>query len=166
MGTHKAVIADGYSAFKARKWVRWTRQMREAFLDHLAATCNVQESAAFIGVDPVSVYALRRKEPAFSDAWGKALALGYEMLETQLVGHALAGDEGDTLTNGAEAAMGPISVNLAMRLLTLHRDASGKPRRGGARPHRATQEETDRAILAKLAQIEKRRAKEKAEDAA
>ncbi|RYD63816.1 MAG: hypothetical protein EOP58_10740, partial [Sphingomonadales bacterium] len=86
MGTHRAVIAEGYSAFEGRKWVRWTAKMRASFLDHLAATCNVKASAEFIGVDPVSVYALRRRDARFTEAWGEALALGYEMLETLLVG--------------------------------------------------------------------------------
>lgn len=159
MGTYRAAVADAHSASTARKSVRWTQKMREAFLDHLAATCNVAQSAAVIGVDPASVYALRRRDPKFADQWHAALALGYEMLEIQLVGHALAGDEGPMLTNGAVTAMGPTSVDLAMRLLTLHRDANGKPRRGGPQRRRATPEDTDRVLMAKLAAIEARRAK-------
>lgn len=156
MGTHRAVMADGWTAFAGRKWVRWTAKMRAAFLDHLAATCNVKASAGFIGVDPVSVYVLRRREPQFATAWSEALALGYEMLETQLVGHALAGDETDMLTNGAQTRMGPISVDLALRLLTFHRNAAGKPHRGGPPRHFAQPEETDRVLLRKLAAIEAR----------
>ncbi len=79
------------TAFTGRKWVRWTAKKKAAFLDHLAATCNVKESAAAIGVDPGSVYALRRHDAAFLADWHDALEAGYAMLETQLIGHALAG---------------------------------------------------------------------------
>ncbi|OYY70025.1 MAG: hypothetical protein B7Y47_11065 [Sphingomonas sp. 28-63-12] len=64
------------TAFTGRKWVRWTAKKKAAFLDHLAATCNVKESAAVIGVDPGSVYALRRHDLAFSAAWLDALEAG------------------------------------------------------------------------------------------
>ena len=163
MGTHRAVIADGHSAFTGRKWVRWNAKMRASFLDHLAATCNVKASAAYIGVDPVSVHALRRRDPGFADAWGEALALGYEMLETLLVGQALSGDAGDVLTCGAETRSGPVTVDLAMRLLTLHRNAAGKSRRGGAARQFADPEETDKVLMKKLAAIEARRASNRAE---
>jgi hypothetical protein len=144
------------TAFTGRKWVRWTKKMKAAFLDHLAATCNVKESAAEIGVDPVSVYGLRRHDAEFRANWADALACGYEMLETQLVGHALAGDGSGELTGAAES-VGPISVDLALRLLTAHRNAmTGKMARGGPPRHRATKAETDAAILKKLAVVEKR----------
>ena len=163
MGTHRAVIADGYSAFMARKWVRWNAKMRESFLDHLAATCNVKASAEYIGVDPSSVYVLRRRDKRFAEAWGEALALGYEMLETLLVGHALSGDDSDVLNCGAEVRSGPVAVDLALRLLTAHRNATGKPRRGGPQRQFATADETDAFLMKKLAAIEKRRARERAE---
>ncbi|WP_169798351.1 hypothetical protein [Sphingomonas soli] len=165
MGTHRAVIAEGYGAFTGRKWVRWTAKMRASFLDHLAATCNVRASAEFIGVDPVSVYALRRRDAKFADDWGEALALGYEMLETLLVGHALSGDTGDVLNCGVETRAGPVTVDLAMRLLSAHRHAEGKPRRGGPKPQFAPRDETDAVLMKKLAQIEGRLAREKAEAA-
>ena len=165
MGTHRAVIADGYSAFEGRKWVRWTARMRASFLDHLAATCNVRASADYIGVDPVSVYALRRRDTKFADAWGEALALGYEMLETLLLGHALSGDDGDVLNCGAETRSGPVSVDLALRLLTMHRNAEGKPKRGGPKRQFATRDETDAVLMKKLAAIEARRARVQQEQA-
>lgn len=158
MGTHRAVIADGYSAFAARKWVRWSAKMREAFLDHLAATCNVKASAEFIGVDPASVYTLRRRDARFAEEWSAALVLGYEMMETLLVGQAMAGDTGPILSCGAEPASGPIAVDLALRLLTAHRGAPGKPQRGGPPRQYADREDTDKALLAALAKIEARRA--------
>lgn len=139
-----------------RKWVRWNAKMRAAFLDHLAATCNVKEAAAEIGVEPASVYLLRRRDPQFAADWLTALQLGYDMLETLLVGHALTGG-GRTITIGDTDRFGPIDTDLALRLLSAHRNAMlGKGRRGGPRPGRATTEETNAAILKKLATLEKR----------
>lgn len=148
-----------------RRWVRWNAKMKAEFLDHLSATCNVAAAAASIGVDPVSVYALRRRDAAFADAWGGALALGYEMLETQLVGHAIGGGGDAAITNGAVAITGPIDVALAERLLMLHGKRDGwKP--GGPRPQVADADETRRAIMKKLVVAEARTAARRAAAAA
>ena len=133
------------TAFAGRKWVRWTQRMKAEFLDHLAATCNVRASAAAIGVDPASVYHLRRNDMEFVAEWERSLDCGYQLLETQLVGHALSGDPDRLLTN----------VDTALRLLATRRNGwAGKNARGGPPRHRATKAETDAAILKKLAAIE------------
>lgn len=133
--------------------------MKREFLDHLAATCDINAAAATIKVDPESVHGLRRSDPAFGAAWGEALAAGYEMLETRLVGHALAG--GGREIAGATGRAGPIDAELALRLLSEHRGtatgATGRARRGGATARVASREQTDAAILRKLAQIERAR---------
>lgn len=146
------------------RWrVRWSAAMKETFLDHLAATCNVKDAAAAIGVGQSSVYFLRRRDPAFAAAWSEALVMGYEMLETRLVGHALAGGESRILAPG-DAEGGAIDVALALRLLTCHRRAlNGRPSRRGRPPHVATPEETNAAILKKLRVME---AQQRAEEAA
>lgn len=138
-----------------RRWVRWSKTRRRAFLDHLAATCNIKEAAEAIGVDPYSVYYLRRRDPAFAEEWLEALTLGYQMLETRLVGHALAGKGvTDKLErDGLEA----IDTHLGLTLLAAHRNGlAGKPARGGPRPGRATEEETNAALMKKLDAVEKR----------
>lgn len=148
-----------------RKWVRWTARLKGEFLDALAASCNVKESAAAIGVEPASVYHLRRRDEAFAASWAVALRQGYDMLEIQLVGHALAGGGsglGALLDNG-DPARPPIDVDLALKLLREHRDrASGKRDPGGPKPVIATREQTNAAIMKKLAAIEKRLAREDA----
>jgi len=159
-GSHKkervALTAARPTAFTGRKWVRWTRAMKAAFLDHLAATCNVRASAAAIGVDPVSVYHLRRHDAEFVAEWDKALDHGYQLLETLLVGHALAGGSGQQIEDGAPA-YGKVEVDNALRLMAARRNAgTDKARRGGPPRHRATKAETDAAILKKLAAIEAR----------
>ncbi|QKR98746.1 hypothetical protein F9288_03130 [Sphingomonas sp. CL5.1] len=139
---------------------RWPAADREAFLDHLAATCNVKTAAAAGGVTGQTALRWRRHDPDFAQAWSEALALGYEMLETRLVGHALAGERGGTLAGDDDGALPPVAVELALKLLTYHRNAPGKPhRRTGPKRAYAEKDDSDRAILAKLAQIEKARAK-------
>ena len=162
MGTRRAYTDPAHAPFdQQRKWVRWTKTMRETFLDHLAATCNVREAAAVIGVIPGSVYSLRRREPKFAAAWEEALALGYQMLETRVVGHVLAGGtRHDPLGCGVDSNLGPIDFESALRLLVAHRNAPGKPRTHGRGPQFATRDETDVMLLKRLKAIELRRARE------
>ena len=140
-----------------RRWVRWTKKERTVFLDHLAATGSVCEAAAIAEVSTSSVYRLRRKDEAFAEAWRKALILGYEMLETVLLGHVLAG--------GGSRIQRPdgrtIDLGDAMRLLSMHRaHRQGDRKRGGRPLERARPEDTDAAILRKLAAIDRARALE------
>lgn len=147
------------TAYTGRKWVRWTAKKKAAFLDHLAATCNVKAAAAVIGVDPASVYALRRHDLDFAAAWHDALEAGYAMLETQLVGHALSGGGARLIDNGATDLTGPIDVDLALRLLAAHKTrAADRPRRGGPPRQLASPDDTDAAILKKLRSMEQRKA--------
>ena len=144
----------------ARGWkrVRWTAQMRETFFDTLAETCNIMASAEAAGVKSQSVYELRRKDAAFAEAWREALVCGYEVLETRLVGLAI---ELATIGGVPELDNGPhgrIDTDLALRMLTQHRNALAGKVRGGAPPLKhATREETDAAILKKIEMIERAR---------
>ncbi|WHU01334.1 hypothetical protein [Sphingomonas sp. NIBR02145] len=146
---------------KRRHWVRWSKTKREAFLDHLAGTANVRASADVAGVTPPSVYHLRRKDEEFAEEWRKALALGYDMLETELLGHILAGG-GRTIAcaDGRE-----IDVQEAIRLLGLHRNSLKGKWKGGPPLKRARPEDTDAAIMRKLDAIDRARAREAAERA-
>ena len=141
---------------QSRRKVRWSAMLKGAFLDHLAATCDIAQSAARIGVPPLAIYHLRRRDAAFAEAWATALLAGYEMLETQLVGLALSG-RGRVDGAATAAGAGPVDIDLAIRLLTMHRAAtSSGATRGLVKRRRATAEETERTILQKLAQIERR----------
>lgn len=142
-----------------RRWrIRWTQRMKAEFLDHLASTCNVLASAGAIGVGPRSVYNLRRRDPAFRASWIEAVECGYEMLETQLIGHALECG-GDQLVNGDVERTGAIDVKLALALLTAHRGRrDGTRGRDGPKPKVVTSEQTDASILRKLAAMARARA--------
>jgi hypothetical protein len=138
-----------------RRRFRWTDKNTVQFLDVLAATCNVRAAARAVGVsDACVVYTRRRRDPAFVAAWGEALALGYQMLETLLVGHALAGGaDGEPMEDGSEGGSA-VNVELALKLLKDHRDRPGKPQ--GGRPRRiARPEDTNRVLLHKLEMLEK-----------
>lgn len=144
----------------AHRWVRWTKAMREGFLDHLAATCNVHESAAAIGIGKACVYRLRRRDPTFAAQWNDALALGYQMLETMVVGHVLAGKHGGDIMGGTDDAPTSVDMTVALKLLTTHRNATGKPHKGGVGRQFARPEDTDQRLMRKLRQIELRRARD------
>lgn len=133
------------------------RQARAVFLDHLASTCSVVASAEAAGLGLAVVYRMRRHDAGFADEWDQALALGYQMMETLLVGHALAG-EGKPV----------FDIDLALKLLATRRSgAMGRPARAArvAVAAEATSDETDRAILKRLAVIEKKRADKAAAEA-
>lgn len=127
--------------------VRWTEARKEQFLAALSQDCNVRRATEVAGVRPENVYLLRRKDADFCAAWGVALELGYQLLETRLVARA-----------GEPASEPDLDVELAIRLLTRHGNAmAGKASRTGKAPMRATREETDAAILKKIDAIEKAR---------
>lgn len=139
------------------KRVRWTKAMCADFFDTLAETCNVAVSAEAAGVRPQSVYYRRRVNADFAAAWREALIAGYETLETRLVGLALArldGSAAATIDNGPHGA---IDTDLALRMLTQHRNALGGKVRGGHPPlRRVTPAEAARALMARLDAYEKR----------
>ena len=138
----------------ARQGMHWSRAKRTAFLDHLAGSCNVRESAAAAGVAPVSIYELRRKDARFAAEWHEALLAGYQLLETELLGYALAGG---TETQDIAGATRRIDVDIALKLLGQHRTGLLGQRRPKPLTKRATSEETDRAILKKLDALDRAR---------
>lgn len=139
---------------------RWSKAMCAAFFDHLAATCNITQSAAAANVDVQTVYALRRRNAQFAERWEAALALGYQMVETRLVGHVLAGNRVGDSVHTHQDGLPAVDFDAAMRLLAAHRSPAGKPRKGGGTPKFAAPEETDALLLKRLKAIEMRRARE------
>ncbi|WP_337847719.1 hypothetical protein [Sphingomonas sp.] len=134
--------------------------MRVAFLDHLAATCHVAQSAAVANVDVHTVYAHRRRDARFAEQWEAALALGYQMVETLLLGHILAGNRGSDHVDTHQREQPQIDFDAGMRLLAAHRKPDGKPRKGGPPLQFADPDETDAVLLKRLKMIEMRRARE------
>lgn len=84
----------------------WTLAKRKLFLDTLAATCNVTTAARAAGMEAHSAYAMRRREPAFSDLWEEALETGYHRLEEELLQRSLGALEGLVIDPDASPAPG------------------------------------------------------------
>ena len=69
-------------ALKAtRKRVGFTRERKEVFLAHFAATANADAAGRAAGVSKSTVYEHRRKDPQFREGWNAALIEGYARVE-------------------------------------------------------------------------------------
>lgn len=132
---------------------RWSEEAEAAFLDHLAATCNVTASAEACGFSGAAIYARRRNDPAFAERWQAALETGHariQMLLAQRAIEALEGFEPDPDI----PVLRPATFNEARQLIGHHRNSvEGGPRsrRQWARP-RSLDEVRD-SILRKLEAI-------------
>lgn len=140
---------------KRARRAAFNKARREAFLNTLAATCNVRMAIEAAGVWRTTVYDARRRDAAFAALWQEALTIGYERLEAALLARAMGtdGSAPDFNFSDPEAILpeGKIDTALGMQLLGRHRAAvQGKPR--ATRPvHVATAEETTAALIKKLA---------------
>ena len=131
----------------------WTDARRAAFLDEVAATCNLRRSAEAVGMTCKGMYALRRRDPVFAEQLRNAMLSGYERLEGELLRMATAVfEDGDTGGAGKDNAItGVMTVEQAMKLLERYQSTAkgaGIARREGQ--HRATQAETDAMLLEQL----------------
>lgn len=134
----------------------WTRTRECAFLDHLAATCNVTAACKAASISVCVAYGRRRRDPVFAGAWRAALLTGYDVLEAKLL--ARAGAATDHALRGLDDDN--FDAELALRLLTHHGSRMRAQATGTAKPQnrvkRATPEETDAAILKQLAALDRR----------
>ena len=123
---------------RADRRVRFNEKRREAFLSHLAATCNVLASAEVAGVSPCTTYRIRRLEPAFRALWDEALDQGYARLEArllQLSEIALGDDRGIE----ADPRAADMDVPRIMALLRQRPSFEAGRGRGGQAARRAPQ---------------------------
>lgn len=140
----------------------WTASRRAAFLGQLAATCNVTKACEAVGMHPCGAYRLRLRDSVFAGQWHDALLTGYDRLEAALLRRAMDAVElpqGDAIDGPID---GPIDVRTAIDLLKMHHarqnaSQNGRPRAAtGPAVRRASEAETDAAILKQLAIIDKR----------
>ncbi len=73
----------------------WTPVKRAAFLEHLAATCNIAASARAVGMAPRGAHALKARDAVFAADWARAIEAAYETLEVRLLAYALGEGEGE-----------------------------------------------------------------------
>lgn len=152
-----AVHRQGKRIIKSKmQSFRLSAARQSVFLDHLAATCNVTASALAAEVPRTTLYRLQRCNTDFALAWQEALTTGYMVLETLLVGRAIASlqiEKGVTDVPDPET----MSTETALRLLDGHyRRVKMTTKIGGPIPRRATEQEARDAILAKLDILQKR----------
>ena len=65
----------------------WTPAKRAAFLEHLAATCNIAASARAVGMAPRGAHALKARDAVFAADWAGAIEAAYETLEVRLLAY-------------------------------------------------------------------------------
>lgn len=129
----------------------WTQARREAFLDHVSATCNVRAACEAVGLSQASLYSLRRRDPAFADQWRMALLAGYDRLEGELLHRALNPLEEVAVGDPDRVIAGPVTFDQALALLDRHRRMLKNENLGQRdTQYRATQAETDAMLKKRL----------------
>lgn len=85
---------------------QFTDRRKQMFLDHFAATADVEASARAAGVHPSTVYKHRRADPVFAAGWDEALRTAYALLEAEAVRQRLVAQRRAAFepAPGAEAA--------------------------------------------------------------
>ena len=137
----------------------WTAKRRAVFLDHLAATCNAEASAKVAGPHVSTVYSLRRRDADFAAQWRAALETGFDRLQAMLIERAIGPMK---IAIGETPVPDPAQMDtaLAMQLIEHHRrtinGTGAKMRRGGPVQTRASEEDTNAAILKKLKVLHQR----------
>lgn len=96
-----------------------TRHWQKHFLDHLAESSNVTESAKAAGINPSRAYLVRRQDADFASKWLIALAEGYLHLEMEVLRRLREGDQQTPEKDKYDFAN-------AIRLLAAHRDNAAR----------------------------------------
>ena len=159
---------NGRLRMKAKASGREVSQERiDDFLARLAESCNMSRAAREAGVSTSMIYRLRARDAEFAAAWQAAIEAGYERLELGLIEAALArvgkpADAPEADAGNADAAtpvIEPMTMEQAIQLLGRYRatvrSGKGQSKRGGERA--PTSEETDEAILKRLAILRRQR---------
>lgn len=94
---------------------RVKRYWRDRFIEFLAQSSNVSQSAAQAGVSTSLAYQTRRQEPEFANRWMAALNEGYIHLEMEVLRRLREGDQ----TTGDSSKY---DFANAIRLLNAHRE--------------------------------------------
>ncbi len=150
----------------------WTPAKRAAFLEHLAATCNVAASARAVGMAPRGAHALKARDAVFAADWAGAIEAAYETLEARLLAYALGEAEGEAEAEANGVADGDAEADsrgahfdprVAVQALGFRRRDAAAGGRGPA-CKRATIAEVEAALVAKLDAIARRGQAGAAED--
>jgi hypothetical protein len=101
----------------------WSARRERLFLEKLAATCNVAASAETARLPVSTVYAHKRSDARFAEAWGEAIQQGYEQLELKLLERALNGVRKPIFHGGKQVSeTTEFNDARALQLMRMHRD--------------------------------------------
>ena len=141
----------------------WTKGKRASFLDHLAATANVEASCRAVRMNSSGVFKLRRRNPDFAEQWDAALDTAKARLRGMLIERSMgvpaaAAEHEEEALPTAPPPPDPRTMDtaLALTMLKLHHLPADQKGPGPEILRRATREETDAAILRKLKALRKR----------
>ena len=130
---------------------RW----REHFLEHLAESSNIKQSAAHAGVSTTRLYRERQHNQKFASDWLAALGEGYLLLEMEVLRRLREGDQKALEGERYDFAN-------ALRLLSAHREtaahAHAQQRNVSAAEVRASIDRKVEAIRQRLARDKARKA--------
>lgn len=173
---------DGYFPGYRPRINGWTELRTRIFLRALAETGCVRDACKRARITDNSAYKMRRRDPKFAEAWEKALDETIPTLEQAAWERAVEGWDEIVWKDGVEVSRKRRYSDALLKFL-LSRGEAGQPPKdarpeelvrlahaaaraaGGIFATRASEEETNAAILEKLAMIDKARAME-AEEAA
>ncbi|MGN6377047.1 MAG: hypothetical protein ACTHMG_16040 [Sphingomonas sp.] len=156
----------------------WTAARQRAFLRALSETGCVRDACARVQISNTSAYRMRKRSEAFARAWDRAIAKAMPTLEQAAYERAVLGWEEPVLHGGKVVANKRRYSDALLRLLIQRgaaaaEDLAGAQMPAGARvpaaatPYRrATQEETDAALMKKLDALERRLLQDPEEQAA
>lgn len=179
----KARRRDGMFGDYRKRHDGWTEVRTRIFLRALAETGCVRDACARAKISNQSAYRMRKRDAKFAAAWEKALAEAAPTLEQAAFERAVEGWDEVVWKDGVEVSRKRRYSDGLLRFL-LERAGAGRPGRkatekelvafaqdaaraaGGIFSTRASEEETNAAILKKLSMIDKARAMEAEEAAA
>lgn len=137
-GRPMLVAPRGGRRWQARRMRRnqFSRERKEVFLAHFAATCDATASAAVAGICESSVYEHRRSDPAFAAAWADALEQGYARLEAEAVAQRIKAMEALKVRLGKKVAAATdvdaaAEFERVMQLLREHKRGLAGAKKGG-----------------------------------
>lgn len=141
---------------------RWSQAAEAAFLEELAATCNVRAAAAAAGFSTTAIYRRRMQWPGFAAEWDKALEQGYVRLETLLIERATDSLAREGVRGDRE--MRAVGFDEGLNLLRLHRASvrGGAAQRYDGRAKAPDWDAAKASILRKIDAIERAAARKAA----
>lgn len=109
---------------KRKTAVEFDRARKQRFLDHFAATCNLDAAVAAAGISESAFYRALQSDPAFAESFDEALKIGYRCMEAEALREQREAQEAYRL-NPNDAAGKALSFERTLQLLREYKRAAG-----------------------------------------